>query len=109
MSSGPFVNLAGAVPEYGETGSARVTKLHDQRADFRVGITRISRPKRVALRSDNGHVQFRKFTNPFRRLSEKCRSLSPLVRMGVDSPHRRPISEIMTSDWDGEAGWGSCR
>ena len=50
-----------------------------------------------------------KRTNPFRPLSEISAKLSPRSRVGIDSLHRRTNSEIMTSDWCSEAGWGRRR
>ena len=89
--------------------NARVTEVHDLRADERTHKARNCTPKTrwFAFRTSSAAIHL--FANPFRPLSEICAGLSPHSQPVVNSTHRRTNSEIMTSDWCSEAGWFGCR
>ena len=90
--------------------TTRTAPSHNERSWFavmhRVGFSPSTTTDfRVSFASSVVH----EFRNRFRPLSEICTSLSPRVPTAIDFPHRRTESEIMTSDWCGEAGWFGCR
>ena len=71
---------------------ARVTEVHDLRADQRTHKARNSTPETRWFAFRTPSVTVHLFPNPFRRLSEICTHLSPHIAADVDStpsPHRK--------------------